>query len=70
MTRLAAVCGGLAALAGLGWWFGWYGVVEALHQATPAGLAAYLGLTLIVWCGYTTRWWMVARGVGGAAAPP
>jgi uncharacterized protein (TIRG00374 family) len=69
MTRIAAVCGGLAALAGLGWWFGWHGVVEALHHATPAGLAVYLALTVIVWCGYTARWWLVARGVGGETAP-
>lgn len=70
MTRALAICAGLAALGGLGWWFGWHGVGEALRHATPAGLAGYLALTVVVWCGYTARWWWVARGVGGAAAPP
>jgi len=69
MMRVAAVCAGLAALAALGWWFGWQDVLAALRRVSPAGLALYLGITVVVWLGYTTRWWLVARAVGGAVAP-
>ncbi|MEO8605914.1 MAG: lysylphosphatidylglycerol synthase transmembrane domain-containing protein [bacterium] len=69
MKRGLALLVGLAALAGLGWWFGLAEVGNALRRASPAGLAIYAGLTLLVWLGYATRWWLVARTVGGGAAP-
>jgi len=69
MRRGLALIAGLAALAGLGWWFGLAEVAAALRRASPAGLAVYALLTVLVWLGYTTRWWLVARTVGGGAAP-
>lgn len=58
---------GAATLAALGWWFGLGGVVAALRSASPAGLLAYLALSIVVLLLQTSRWALVSAAVGGTA---
>ncbi len=60
------VGGALCAL--LLWWFGVDGVVAALRQARPLGLAWYAILSALVLLLLAVRWRLVARALGGA--PP
>ena len=54
---------GAAMLAALAWWFGIGGVVAALRDASPAGLATYLALSLAVLLLQAARWRAMAAAV-------
>lgn len=66
LTLALLVGGALCAL--LLWWFGVDGVVAALRQARPLGLAWYALLSALVVLLLAVRWRLVARALGGA--PP
>lgn len=64
MRTGASLLAGAAVLAALAWWFGIGGVLAALRQASPAGLAVYLALSLAVLALQAGRWWLMAAAVG------
>lgn len=65
MKSTISLIAGAAVLAGLGWWFGLSGVIEALHRAQPLGLLAYAGWSALVVLVVVGRWRLVAAAVGG-----
>jgi len=67
-TLTLALLAGGAVFALLLWWFGVDGVVAALRQARPLGLAWYATLSALVLLLVAVRWRLVARALGGA--PP
>ncbi|HSP96914.1 MAG TPA: lysylphosphatidylglycerol synthase transmembrane domain-containing protein [Candidatus Dormibacteraeota bacterium] len=58
---------GVAVLAVLAWWFGIGGVIAALRAASPAGLCAYLALSVAVLALQAGRWRLMAVAVGAPA---
>lgn len=67
MKSAVSLIAGAAVLAGLGWWFGLNGVIEALRRAQPLGLLAYATWSALVVLVVVARWRLVAAAVGGHA---
>ena len=66
MRNALMLLAGAATLAALAWWFGVGGVVTALRAASPAGLLAYLALSIAILLLQASRWALVSAAVGGA----